>query len=208
MSPVLTPVDAHPLTAMMIVAVSGVSLLVQVYSQGYMKGDSGYARYFAYMSLFTASMLGLVMARGVVQIYVFWELVGLGSYLLIGFWFQRPAAAAAAKKAFLMTRLGDFGFLLAILLLFQQDGSYLDIPKLYGAVQAGLISVSVATWIALVVVDASDGVIHAQRGELASESELITATRLFCRVDQDRQHVLQRRVLERAHRPWSPRGNR
>ena len=138
-----------PLTAVMIVAVSAVSLLVQVYSQGYMKGDPGYARYFAYMSLFTASMLGLVMARGVIQIYVFWELVGLGSYLLIGFWFQRPAAAAAAKKAFLMTRLGDFGFLLAILFLFQQDGSYLDIPTLYGAVHAGLISVSVATWVAL-----------------------------------------------------------
>ncbi len=138
-----------PLTAVMIVAVSGVSLLVQVYSQGYMKGDPGYARYFAYMSLFTASMLGLVRARGVIQIYFFWELVGLGSYLLIGFWFHRPAAAAAAKKAFLMTRLGDFGFLLAILFLFRQDGSYLDIPTLYGAVHAGLISVSVATWIAL-----------------------------------------------------------
>ncbi|MBI4306108.1 MAG: NADH-quinone oxidoreductase subunit L, partial [Chloroflexi bacterium] len=104
-----------PLTAVMLVVASGVSLLIQIYSQGYMKGDSGYARYFAFMSLFTASMLGLVLARSVIQLFVFWELVGLCSYLLIGFWFRRPAAAAAAKKAFLVTRLGDFGFLLAVL---------------------------------------------------------------------------------------------
>ena len=77
-----------------------------------MQGDSGYHRYFAYMSLFTASMLGLVMARNLVQLFVFWELVGACSYLLIGFWFHRPSAAAAAKKAFLVTRVGDFGFLL------------------------------------------------------------------------------------------------
>ena len=89
-----------PLTAVMIVVVSFVSLLVQIYSQGYMQGDSGYHRYFAYMSLFTASMLGLVMARNLVQLFVFWELVGACSYLLIGFWFHRPSAAAAAKRHF------------------------------------------------------------------------------------------------------------
>lgn len=107
-----------PLTAVMIVVVSSISLLVQIYSIGYMKGDPGYARYYASMSLFTAAMLGLILASNLIQIFVFWELVGLGSYLLIGFWFERPAAAAAAKKAFIMTRLGDFGLLLAILLLF------------------------------------------------------------------------------------------
>ncbi len=83
-----------------------------------MHGDGGYCRYFAYMSLFTASMLGLVLFDSLLLIYVFWEMVGLCSYLLIGFWFDRPAAAAAAKKAFLVTRLGDLGFLLAILLIY------------------------------------------------------------------------------------------
>ena len=106
------------LAAVMLVVVTGVSFLVQVYSQGYMAGDGGYYRYFAYMSLFTASMLGLVLMDSILLIYVFWEMVGLSSYLLIGFWFDRPAAAAAAKKAFLVTRLGDLGFLLAILLIY------------------------------------------------------------------------------------------
>ena len=79
-----------PLTAIMLVVATGVSLLIQVYSVGYMRGDPGYARYYAYMSLFTASMVGLVMASNIVQLYVFWELVGLCSYLLIGFWYHRP----------------------------------------------------------------------------------------------------------------------
>ncbi|MBI4219508.1 MAG: NADH-quinone oxidoreductase subunit L, partial [Chloroflexi bacterium] len=138
-----------PLSAVMLVVASGVSLLVQIYSQGYMKGDSGYARYFAFMSLFTASMLGLVVARSVIQLFVFWELVGLCSYLLIGFWYRRPAAAAAAKKAFLVTRLGDFGLLLAVLYLFSKGGDLLDIPALYEAVHAGAITVAVATWLGL-----------------------------------------------------------
>ena len=87
-------------TAIMLVVVTSVSLLVQVYSQGYMAGDGGYSRYFAYMSLFTASMLGLVLVDSILVLFVFWELVGLCSYLLIGFWFHRPAAARAAVKAF------------------------------------------------------------------------------------------------------------
>ena len=107
-----------PLTAIMLVVVTGVSLLVQIYSMGYMRGDPSFCRYFAFMSLFTASMLGLVLAVNIIQLYVFWELVGLSSYLLIGFWHHRPAAAAAAKKAFLVTRIGDVGFLIAILYLF------------------------------------------------------------------------------------------
>ncbi len=114
-------VDA--LTATMLVVVSSVSLLVQIYSTGYMHGDRGYARYFASMSLFTTAMLGVVLANNFLAIYIFWELVGLCSYLLIGHWHERPEAAAAAKKAFLVTRLGDFGFLLGILLLFVQTGT-------------------------------------------------------------------------------------
>ena len=114
------------LTAIMLVVVTGVSLMVQIYSHGYMKGDPGYVRYFAFMSMFSAAMIGLVIAGNIIQLYVMWELVGLGSYLLIGFWHDRPAAAAAAKKAFLVTRLGDFGFLLAILYLFFNRGAFLD----------------------------------------------------------------------------------
>ena len=114
-----------PLTAIMLVVVTGVSLLIQVYSQGYMRGDPGYSRYFAYMSLFTTSMVGIVLARSILQLYVFWELVGLCSYLLIGFWYHRPAAAAAAKKAFIVTRIGDVGFLIAILYLFLQRDTFL-----------------------------------------------------------------------------------
>ena len=113
-----------PLTAIMLVVVTGVSLLVQVYSLGYMHGDPGFSRYFAFMALFTASMLGLVLASNIIQLYVFWELVGLSSYLLIGFWHDRPAAAAAAKKAFLVTRIGDVGFLIAILYLFFQADEF------------------------------------------------------------------------------------
>ena len=131
------------LTAIMLVVVTSVSLLVQVYSTGYMHGDGGYARYFAYMSLFTAAMLGLVLSSSLLQLFVHWELVGLASYLLIGFWFHRPAAAAAAKKAFIVTRFGDFGFMLALLLIWSKTGE-LDIaainelaPGLSGAVLAG-----------------------------------------------------------------------
>ena len=112
------------LTAIMLVVVTSVSLLVQVYSTGYMRGDGGYARYFAYMSLFTAAMLGLVTASSLLQLFVHWELVGLASYLLIGFWFHRPAAAAAAKKAFIVTRFGDFGFMLALLLIWSKTGEF------------------------------------------------------------------------------------
>ena len=111
-----------PLTAVMLVVVTSISLLIQIYSVGYMQGDPGFARYFAYMSLFTASMLGLTLSSNIVQLYAFWELVGVSSYLLIGFWHERPLAAAAAKKAFIVTRIGDVGFLIAILYLFFKAG--------------------------------------------------------------------------------------
>ena len=145
-----------PLTAIMLVVVTGVSLMVQIYSVGYMRGDDGYARYFAYMSLFTCAMLGLVLANNLIQMFVFWELVGLGSYLLIGFWFERPAAAAAAKKAFIITRFADFGFLLGILFLFFNGGAFTDaglnvfvVTDIYQGVEMGLLAVGAAQWIAL-----------------------------------------------------------
>jgi NADH-quinone oxidoreductase subunit L len=136
------------LTAIMLVVVTGVSLAVQFYSQAYMEGDSGYARYFSAMSLFTASMLGLVLADNLVMVYVFWEMVGLCSYLLIGHWFQRPSAAAAAKKAFIVTRLGDLGLLMAILLIYVKAGTF-DIGEIQEMAVAGLLSTNVITVFAL-----------------------------------------------------------
>lgn len=105
------------ITVVMLVVVSTVALLVQIYSLGYMKGDPGFASYFAFQSVFAGSMLGLVLSNNFGQIFVFWELVGLASYLLIGFWFGRNSAKEAAKKAFITNRVGDFGFLLGILFL-------------------------------------------------------------------------------------------
>ena len=104
-----------PLARLMAALVSGVALLVQLYSIGYLKGDPHRSRFFAELSLFVFSMLGIVLSDNLVTMFLFWELVGLSSYLLIGFWFDRPAAGAAANKAFLVNRIGDFGFILGIL---------------------------------------------------------------------------------------------
>jgi NADH-quinone oxidoreductase subunit L len=136
------------LSAIMLVVVTSVSLLVQIYSQGYMHGDTGYSRYFAYMSMFTAAMLGLIMMDSILMVYVFWELVGLGSYLLIGFWFHKKSAADAAKKAFLTTRLGDIGFLLAILLIWSKTNTF-NIPLIQEMAQHGQITDAVLTLFAL-----------------------------------------------------------
>ncbi len=136
------------LSAIMLVVVTGVSLLVQIYSQGYMQGDPGYNRYYAFMSLFTTSMLGLVLASSVLQIFVFWELVGLCSYLLIGFWFYKDSARRAATKAFLVTRVGDLGFLIAILLMWSKSGT-LEIAGIHDAAITGAVSSTVITLFAL-----------------------------------------------------------
>ena len=136
------------LTAVMVVVVTTVSLMVQIYSQGYMHGDPGYHRYYAWMSLFTASMLGVVMADSLLMIFIFWEMVGLCSYLLIGFWFHRPSAANAAKKAFIVTRFGDFGFLAAILLIFANAGTF-DIAELHSLAGTAVLAGSTLTWAAI-----------------------------------------------------------
>ncbi len=106
-----------PITVMMLVVVSFVSLMVHVFSLGYMKGEPRFATYFSFLSLFTFSMLGLVLSSNIFQIYLFWELVGVSSFLLIGFYFEKPSAVAAAKKAFIVTRFADLGFLIGILVL-------------------------------------------------------------------------------------------
>jgi NADH-quinone oxidoreductase subunit L len=106
-----------PISVMMLVVITTVSLMVHIYSLGYMKGEHGFQRYFSFLSLFTFSMLGLVVATNIFQMYIFWELVGVSSYLLIGFYYTKPEAVAAAKKAFIVTRFADLGFLIGILLL-------------------------------------------------------------------------------------------
>lgn len=113
-----------PLTAFMLVVITTVAAIVMLYTIAYMKYDEGFIRFFSYLSLFTSSMLGLVMSPNLVQLYAFWELVGMCSYLLIGFWHTRPAAAAACQKAFITNRIGDFGFLLGILGFYWFTGSF------------------------------------------------------------------------------------
>ena len=108
---------------MMLVLVSGVGAIIHVYSLGYMRDDEGKSRYFAALSLFMFAMLGIVLANNFVMLFIFWELVGFTSYVLIGHWFYRDAAAAAAKKAFITTRIGDFGFMVGILMLWMATGS-------------------------------------------------------------------------------------
>jgi NADH-quinone oxidoreductase subunit L len=124
-----TPVDLgwvlDPLAAVMLVMVTFVGLLIFIYSTGYMEHDENYTRFFCFLSLFAGAMLGVVIANSILLLFMCWELVGLTSYLLIGFWYQKPSAAAAAKKAFLTTRVGDVFFFLGIVWLFAQTGTLL-----------------------------------------------------------------------------------
>ncbi|OGB90654.1 hypothetical protein A2625_04430 [candidate division WOR-1 bacterium RIFCSPHIGHO2_01_FULL_53_15] len=136
------------ISAWMLLLVTGVGLMIQIYSIGYMKGDPRFARFFAYLSLFCAAMLGVVLANNLLLLYIFWELVGLGSYLLIGFWFEKPSAAAACKKAFIFTRAGDIGFFLGILLLFLSLGA-IDFQTIFS--QAHTLSVPLVTAITLLI---------------------------------------------------------
>ncbi len=113
-----------PISVMMLIVVSVVSLMVHIYSRGYMKGDSGYTKFFAFLGLFTFSMFGLVLATNLFQIYIFWELVGISSYLLIGYYYTKTSAVAAAKKAFIITRFADLGFLIGILIVGYYTGTF------------------------------------------------------------------------------------
>ncbi|MDA1231645.1 MAG: NADH-quinone oxidoreductase subunit L [Planctomycetota bacterium] len=122
---------ADAITAIMLTMVTGVSLLVAMFGSGYMSHDPGYPRFFAAVSLFVSSMCMLVLSGSFIQLFVFWEAVGLCSYLLIGFWFQKPAAAAAAKKAFVVNRIGDFGLIMGIFLIWTNFGS-LDFVSVLG----------------------------------------------------------------------------
>ncbi len=139
-----------PLSVIMLVIVCFISLMVQIYSLGYMAGDQGIVRYFSFMSFFTFSMLGLVLANNLITLYMFWELVGLSSYLLIGFWYHKPEAADAAKKAFIVTRFGDLGLLIGILVLayFLNTFNILEVGE---AVKGGQLTGHWSTMVALLI---------------------------------------------------------
>ena len=126
-----------PISVMMLVVISTVSLMVHIYSLGYMKGERGFQRYYAFLSLFTMSMMGLVVATNIFQMYLFWELVGVSSYLLIGFYYTKPAAIAASKKAFIVTRFADLGFLIGILVYGYYTGSFSFTPAATTLAAAG-----------------------------------------------------------------------
>ena len=126
-----------PISVMMLIVISTVSLMVHIYSFGYMKGEKGFKRYYAFLSLFTMSMLGLVVATNIFQMYLFWELVGVSSYLLIGFYYTKPAAIAASKKAFIVTRFADLGFLIGILIYGYYGGTFGFTPDTVSLISGG-----------------------------------------------------------------------
>src|SRR5439155_1746441 len=133
-----------PLTAVMVVMVTLVSGLIFVYSIGYMAPDENFTRFFCFLSLFAAAMLGLVMANSLLLLFLCWELVGLASYLLIGFWYHKPSAAAAAKKAFITTRVGDLGFFAGLLWLYSETGSLLFYDAGSGCLESAALTALVA----------------------------------------------------------------
>ncbi|MGI2748488.1 NADH-quinone oxidoreductase subunit L [Bacillus cytotoxicus] len=142
--------EVNALNALMLFIVTSVSFLVHVYAKGYMQGDERLSVFYAYLGLFTFAMLGLVISTNLLQLYVFWELVGLGSFLLIGFYFFKEEAKEAAKKAFIMTRIGDACLLIGMILLFWQAGSF-DYDVIFKAVQTEAISPSIITLTALFI---------------------------------------------------------
>jgi NADH-quinone oxidoreductase subunit L len=150
-----------PLTAVMLVMVTFVGLLIFIYSVGYMAHDENFTRFFCFMSLFAAAMLGVVIANSLLFLFICWELVGVSSYLLIGFWYHKPSAAAAAKKAFIVTRLGDIGLFLGILWLYAKTGTLLFYDNGNGCLeqssltalvgQVTILGMSVSTGISLLI---------------------------------------------------------
>jgi NADH-quinone oxidoreductase subunit L len=142
-----------PISVMMLVVITTVSLMVHIYSLGYMKGEKGFARFYAFLSLFSFSMLGLVLATNIFQMYIFWELVGVSSFLLIGFYYEKPSAVSASKKAFIVTRFADLGFLIGILILSFNTGTF-DFktltdpngPAIMHAGGASFMGLSIITW--------------------------------------------------------------
>ncbi|WP_066369356.1 NADH-quinone oxidoreductase subunit L [Neobacillus fumarioli] len=142
--------EVNQLNALMLFIVSLVSFLVHTYSKGYMHGDERFSVFYVYLGLFTFAMLGLVISPNLLQTYIFWELVGLGSFLLIGFYFYKEEAKAAAKKAFIMTRIGDVGLFIGMILLFWQTKSF-EYSEIFKAVNAGQVSGTMITLTAILI---------------------------------------------------------
>ena len=147
-----------PISVMMLVVVSTVSLMVHIYSRGYMQGDEGYTKFFAFLGLFSFSMFGLVLATNLFQIYIFWELVGVSSFLLIGYYYTKISAVAAAKKAFIVTRFADLGFLIGILIIGYYTGTYdfetLNNPEgnaILNWASTSFMGLSVVTWALILI---------------------------------------------------------
>ena len=132
------------ITIVMLLVVSLISSMTHIFSLEYMKGDIRYNRYYAYLGLFTFSMNGIVLANNLMSLYIFWELVGVSSYLLIGHWFEKHSAADASKKAFLTNRVGDIGFFIGIMIMFTAIGSF-NFQQLFEGVSGGLISGTLLT---------------------------------------------------------------
>jgi len=139
-----------PLGSVMLALVTTITLLVMIYSHGYMSHDKGYVRFFTYLALFSSSMMGLIISPNLLEIYVFWELVGMCSYLLVGFWYDRDGAAHAAQKAFVVNRVGDFGLLLGILGLFWATNSF-DFNEIATSISQSLSDNSIPIWAALLL---------------------------------------------------------
>ncbi|KAA6338219.1 NADH-quinone oxidoreductase subunit L [termite gut metagenome] len=133
-----------PISVMMLVVISTVSLMVHIYSFGYMKGERGFQRYYAFLGLFSMSMLGLVVATNIFQMYLFWELVGVSSYLLIGFYYTKASAVAASKKAFIVTRFADLGFLIGILIYGFYGGTFGFTPDSVSLLSGGVVMLPLA----------------------------------------------------------------
>ena len=142
--------EVNQLNALMLFIVSLVSFLVHTYSKGYMHGDERFPVFYAYLGLFTFAMLGLVISPNLLQTYIFWELVGVGSFLLIGFYYYKEEAKAAAKKAFIMTRIGDVGLFIGMILLFWQTNSF-EYSEIFSAVEAGAVSQTMITLTAILI---------------------------------------------------------
>jgi NADH-quinone oxidoreductase subunit L len=136
------------LAAAMLIVVTLISFLVHLFSTEYMAGDKRYSRYFAYLGLFSFSMLGIVIANNFAFMYIFWELVGISSYLLIGFWYEKDSASNAGKKAFIVNRIGDLGFLIGILISFYTYGTFM-FDEIFGGIAQGIMPFDSGTWLGI-----------------------------------------------------------
>ncbi|HRT67123.1 MAG TPA: proton-conducting transporter membrane subunit, partial [Bacteroidota bacterium] len=145
-SPVTIGIGLDNLAAIMLIIVTLISFLVHLFSIEYMRGDKLFSRYFAYLSLFSFSMLGIVIANNFLNMFIFWEMVGISSYLLIGFWFEKDSAANAGKKAFIVNRIGDFGFLIGLMIIFYTYKTFM-FDSVFGQISQGTLPFNSGAWL-------------------------------------------------------------